>query len=450
MPWVFWGLAMAAPATEDRVGLARVLELGEVALSPWRAEAARLEALAGLAEDPAGLVFLRQAALDDDPEIRQAALRWLVALDVPAAWDGVAWVAATERFRRAERRDATRAFEAGATGVAALRRLAEHPDTPPWLGREARLVYEQTWPALAEQQPLDLPANSGLGATAAVVAAGVVGGTFFQAVGAFGQSDFAPVVGAAGGGLLGAGAAGARLAVRPVSEGQGLAFASGAGWGLTAGLWSTSLAYGPLKWRDSGPEDGGALLRGAGVGLGAGAGLLWAARDPSPADVLEVDLAGYLGSAVALGAAGLAVWPTEPLDVAVPSWTYEGGTYDGAFAAETSWVDEEAAWREQRREAGQVLAGASLAGAAGGLVAGAPGAPLVAGPAGRGAGLGLGGGGRLGGSERADRPRPGPLLAQGQRPAGLERGPGRLAPGLRARAPLAAPRPGQRRPGGGR
>ncbi|MCA9566554.1 MAG: hypothetical protein KC656_01885, partial [Myxococcales bacterium] len=195
-----------------------------------------------------------------------------------------------------------------------------------------------------------------LGGVAFGAAWGVAGGVALSSVGTWGAFDAGPVIGAVGGSAIGMGSAAWVASRTPVTTGQGLAVASGTGWGLTTALWATDALHGRprLLYYDPSRSDTnrlhrdlGAAYRLVGVAAGATLGTVWMRGQPEPADVLEVDLATYLGSAIALSATGLALYRPN------------------AWAAESDW--ESPAFWDARWQATRWMDASNIAGAAVGM-----------------------------------------------------------------------------------
>jgi hypothetical protein len=339
-------LAAAAEPTVDR--LEAMIDAGRVLLDDRRPTAERIDAARRLGDagDPDVLWLLRTAAVDADPGVRRAAA--LAALALPG--DGGAEVAVRVLTDRATprdvRSDVIEALGAGGTPAAAraLYDVGSDRTVPASIRAEALRELEARYPELlASFGPLPGVVDP-LGGVAFAAANGVAGGIVLSSVGVFGAFESADAIGAVGGGAVGLGSGILYASSSPLTLGEGLAYASGVTWGLTAGLWTTTAAHGGARWL--GPERAevarpAAVWRGVGVAAGAGLGGWALSRSPQTWDVLEVDTAGYLGSAVALGATGLL--------------TYRPPSY-GLRSYEA-----------YRRDASRWLAASELAGAAVGL-----------------------------------------------------------------------------------
>lgn len=278
--------------------------------APDDVRAAAADALATTGD--AGVIpFLRAAARLRDPEVRAAALRAAVAFDHPdavalgevVARDELAptsvRLAAMDLLRDVQREDAGRVLFA----------IADERASNAAIRRHAREAFEQGYPQLAAAMQAPRVPVEPIGAAAGIVANGVAGGVLLSSVGTWGKLDEAEAIGAVGGGLIGLGTGWLYTTAQPVSDGQGLTYASGVGWGLSSGL----LAQWAIVPRDH-PDIGDRTRRNVGAGLrvlgtagGATVGALAMRSDPDPVDVLEVDLAGYTGSQIGWGISRLAL-----------------------------------------------------------------------------------------------------------------------------------------------
>ena len=293
-------LGHAAAAVDDRLDDAR-----------------REAAIAAMAElsDPRALPFLRAAALLDDPEIREAALRAAARFNHAEATDLGDRVARApalpleDRLRAVDLLGDLGRDDAGQ----ALHRLAGAKGIPSRVRVAANRTFLESYPTLAASMAPPSNPVDGLGGVIGVAANGVAGGVLLSSVGAWGQLDEGTAIGAVGGSLIGLGTGWLYASGRPITRGQGLAYASGVGWGLSAGLmaqWAVVPADHP-NIGDRERRNVGALLRVAGTGVGAGVGAWVMSHDPAAADVLEVDLAGYTGSQIAWGVSRLALGPDD-------------------------------------------------------------------------------------------------------------------------------------------
>lgn len=135
-----------------------------------------------------------------------------------------------------------------------------------------------------------------VGGTMMIAAGAVLGGTLLGSIGEWGQSEAAVPLGVVGGGLIGGGGGAVYAASTPVSAAQGMGFASGVAWGLTGGQLVGVAAHGSPNARDGTKGDLIAAYNTVGVIGGGAVGAFLLTRDPTVADVLEVDLSGVLGS----------------------------------------------------------------------------------------------------------------------------------------------------------
>ncbi|MFT5459400.1 MAG: hypothetical protein ACI9K2_005911 [Myxococcota bacterium] len=384
MVWVMWvAIALAEPEPvhplDAMVAAGRVL-LDDRADPSERAAAARTLAAAG---DPEAVWLLRAVVADREPEVQLAAMEAAIALNATGPCERVA----TDRLSRMEERRAAVDLLGGLHTDPAGRvlwSLASDRRVPARLRSSASAALDAHHPALLAELGRPRTVIDPLGGVSWVTATGVVGGITLSSVGVWGQFDGAEVIGAVGGGAVGLGAGGLYVARKPVTSGQGLAWSSGIGWGLASGLWTTSAVHGPWRWigtddteRQQQARDFGAAYRAVGVVGGAAVGGVWAAQEPDPWDVLEVDLAGYLGSAIVLAGTGLVAWPAEPEPRPEPcctnDTTIESTTGDVPARTKPDGGGNRAAylsWEADNRRAGQVLAASTMVGAAAGLGAG--------------------------------------------------------------------------------
>lgn len=348
MTMLLLALALAADPTDgldpEATAHARVL------LDDRATDAERIDAVRALAAQPDPVWLLRAAARDRVPELQTAIVDTVARHPSPEGSALLGWIVADGATPRPVRGHAvdTLAGVDGPEAGAVLYTLASDRDVPGDLRMRAREALRAHHAELLATRGDPRPVTDPVGGLAFVGAWGVAGGVGLEAVGEWGRFDGGPVVGAIGGSAIGLGASGYAVSRTPLTAGQGLAQLSGTAWGLAAGLWASDAALGrPRSWgldtwaeppttdrtltpydtysytyyepyvpipRDPWQRDAAAAFRLAGVGIGSGLGLLWAAGAPDAADVLEIDLATYLGSAVALSGTALAVWrpPTGP------------------------------------------------------------------------------------------------------------------------------------------
>jgi hypothetical protein len=134
----------------------------------------------------------------------------------------------------------------------------------------------------------------------------VLGGVSLSTLGHFGQSEAAVPIGAVGGAGIGAGGSVMYSRLHPVTQGQGLAYASATGWGLLGGMLMGNVLVpdsSEASWQKR--DRMLAALRTAGVLGGAKLGSLALKADPQWRDVMEVNAGGYFGSQLAIGISDL-------------------------------------------------------------------------------------------------------------------------------------------------
>jgi len=375
--WLFAWLAQAAPAPQA----ADWEDEAATVLDDRRAAPRRARALRALGDrgDATLLWVVRAAAQDRVPELQVAALEVAASFDDPEAVSLMAWVLGDPASDLAVRRRALAELSAHGTDPAgeALWAAASDRHVPARLRKEATAVLASAYPAVLARRGEPKNVVDPLGGALLVGGAGVVGGIALSSIGVWGQFDGAEAIGAVGGSAVGLGAGALYVGARPATAGQGLAWASGVGWGLAAGAWTTSAVHGPWALLDRGTTrhqtatDAGAAYRLVGVVGGAGVGALWMRSDPDAWDVLEVDLAGYLGSAVALAGTSLVVWDgtAAPAEVwttptTIPTTT-PTGTRPDTVARDLEGRQQ--AWEDARRPERQMMAASNLAGAGLGL-----------------------------------------------------------------------------------
>lgn len=334
-----------------------------VLLDDRRSDADRAAAAAALARagDADALPVLRAASRDRRPAVQEAAVTAAAAFADAEAVALVADVAADRQARLATRLLAVETL--GVIGqpdaAASLWRLAGDRRVAARVRARAARELEGRYPDALAELGEPRAVSEPLGAAVGVAANGVVAGVALSSVGAWGRFDAAPAIGAVGGGAIGASTAGLYAATVPVTTGQGLAYASGVGWGVAYGGLGARAILGPAAYGDDAARERHArldpLFRLVGTVAGASVGAAAVAADPRPLDVVEVDLAGYLGSAVALSIADVAAWHPPPAPRASP---------DGPAPRDTAYWN---AWNLRTR---RLRAGVTLSGASAGLGAG--------------------------------------------------------------------------------
>ncbi len=363
--WAPW----AATALDDRVGPGK------------RAKALRE---LGALDDPELLWIVRAAAQDRVAELQAAALDVAARYQDPEAVAILAWVLTDRASDPAMRQRALNELATHGTREAgdALWLAASDRRVPARLRKTAGETLAGSYPEVLAARGEPRNVVDPLGGALFIGGSGLAGGIALSSVGVWGQFDGSEAIGAVGGSAIGLGTGALYVGNKPLTTGQGLAWASGVSWGLAAGAWTTSAIHGPWVAIDGERRrtavDAGAAYRLVGVTAGALAGAAWMRKDPDAWDVVEVDLAGYLGSAVFLAGTGLAVWdPTPP-----PEDTYGTPTYDPYYTTtygtrptrpDTSWEqlqEAQAQWEEDRLPEYQILSASNLVGAGIGIGAG--------------------------------------------------------------------------------
>ncbi|TNE86380.1 MAG: hypothetical protein EP330_21815 [Deltaproteobacteria bacterium] len=317
-------VAVEAPAEDPRVGglSAEYTALARTALDDRRAPEERAEAVDALsaAGDPELLWILRAAARDREPTLQRAAIRGAARTPHPEAVSLLAWLAADAASDLDVRREAldVLAIDTSRDAGEALWLLASLRSVPSGLRTFARTALEHNHAELIAERGDPRPVTDFLGGTTFVSAWGVTGGVALSSVGVWGAFSGGAAIGAVGGSAIGLGTSIWYVSKTPISTGQGLAQATGVSWGLAAAQWTTLAVHGRPRfdyWDDTTywdtrwkREQYGAGYRLAGVAAGSLLGAHWASKQPRTADVFEVNLATYLGSAVALAGTGLVAW----------------------------------------------------------------------------------------------------------------------------------------------
>ncbi len=355
-------LAARAQALEALLGSAEVL------LDDRRPAAERVAAAERMAvgQDPRALPFLRAAAGQPDPEVRRAAALAALRFPGPDHAEPARVLLSDRRGARPLRLEVIGALGDHQTPEAARALWDVGSDEAIEARIRARALDEvrDRYPDTVASFGAPPPIADALGATTFVAAGGLAGGILMSSLGVLGQIDGGPALGAVGGSAVGLGAGGLYAATRPVTAGDGLAFASGVSFGLTYGLWTTTAVHG--AWRTMSFEERDDVVapaagwRALGVLGGGAVGLYAVSRNPTAWNVLEVDTAGYLGSGIALGAAGLLLYH-PPEDGTAPVSPTTAPRDRGSVVSPRAAYD---------RRASQELAVAELIGATAGLATG--------------------------------------------------------------------------------
>ena len=188
----------------------------------------------------------------------------------------------------------------------ALYTLAESTTISGSARAAANAALIQGYPELLAEKGGPAAVSSREGMLLMAGANAVLGGVSLSTLGHFGQSEAAVPIGAAGGVGIGAGGSVMYSRLHPVTQGQGLAYASGTGWGLLGGVLMGSVLVpdsSEMSWEKR--DRMLAALRAAGVLGGAKLGSLALKADPQWRDVMEVNAGGYFGSQLAIGIADL-------------------------------------------------------------------------------------------------------------------------------------------------
>ncbi|MBW2255873.1 MAG: hypothetical protein JRI25_14920 [Deltaproteobacteria bacterium] len=317
--------ALTEEEATERGRLRLLLDDASLLLDDRESDGERLAAAQRLGErgDTDALPFLRAAARSRSEAVQVAAVRAASALDDAAIPQDVLY-------------DPNLSFSARREAIGALvslqrREAGEHlwaaaNDRKLWrsLRRDAAVGFEEGYPDLLAELGPPTTASDPLGFTAGVLANGVAGGVLLSSIGTWGRSDEAVVIGALGGSAVGLGTAVLYTRQRPLTAGQGLRYASDVAWGLTAAGLASGLTYSDA-WdlRDRHRANLSALYRAVGVGVGAGLGMARLGDDIDPVDVVESDLSGVLGLALAMSISDLgwsAVSQWRPNEWACDTW----------------------------------------------------------------------------------------------------------------------------------
>ena len=400
-----WWLALAAQAAEPASsapapnGSGQAPAAGEApseldlkpAWAPWAATAlddrepparrARALRELGALGDPELMWVVRAAAQDRVDELQAAALDVAARYDHPEAIAVMTWVlldrASDPNLR--ERALHELATHGSRDAGEALWAAASDRRVPTPLRRAAREEVALHYPEVLAEHGEPPNVVDPLGGALFVGASGLAGGVALSSVGVWGRFEGSGAIGAVGGSAVGLGTGALYAGHKPLTAGQGLAWASGVSWGLAAGAWTTSAVHGPWSAiegsRRRAAVDAGAAHRLVGITAGAVAGAYWMKGDPDAWDVLEVDLAGYLGSAVFLAGTSLVVWdPTPP-----PEDVWQGAPVPTASTTarptqpDTSWErlqEAQQRWEEEHLPQRQLMAASNLVGASVGVGAG--------------------------------------------------------------------------------
>ncbi len=305
-----------------------LLEAARTLLGPSAATADRVSSASALAQsgDPAALTLLEVAVDARDPEIQIAALGAFVSVPGEGAVRVADAALRSPTYAQAVREAAVTVLGAVRTqaGADALWSASSDRALPDEIRRLARAELERSYPALLVERGQPEDVGSTLGVLIGSAGNGLTGAVMLSAIGTWGQNDGAAVIGGIGGGIIGVGTGALYGATRKTTLGQGLAYTTGSTWGFIGSLYASKALFNgngeewELYYYSEEYEAAGLYevanqrrqSRSAGARLvgtlgGAAAGFAWMGRDPSPSDVLEVDLSAYLGLQLGLGVADL-------------------------------------------------------------------------------------------------------------------------------------------------
>jgi len=261
--------------------------------------------------------------------------------------------------------------------------LAQSAEISPPARAAAKKALSEGYPELIAEKGEPAAVSGKAGSFLMASANAVLGGVALGSLGEFGQDDAAIVIGSVGGAGIGAGGSFLYTRLNPVSDGQGLAYASATSWGLAAGHMLGDIYFPEVGRFDSSHGDWTrakeelsekhdrwqAVLRTAGVLVGAGLGTNAFSGEPDSQDVMEVNLGGYLGAQIGIGLVDVFnQMPEDYEDTQEP--TYYGPCYDYNYVEDCEnfqeWEADRAAadaWRGKRY---RIQRGVGLVGAAGG------------------------------------------------------------------------------------
>ena len=295
--------AVAGPHSE---ALQALLEGAATLLDDRQVLAGREAAALALAAggDERAIPFLRAAAMSRDPGLQLSALRAMQSFS-PQEAASLSAAVATGGFGSMLQEEAISLLQAQQHPEASLRLWAIAGDAA-----EGNRLRAAALDALRESYP-EFLAEKGdpqgvrgiFGSIAATAANGVAGGFALHSVGVWGKTEAGEVIGGMGGSVIGVGTGALYAIQNPVSDGQGLYYASGIATGLTAGTLAGFAVSGEQYGENRRNLE--AALRVAGLGAGGWYTFKNQDRNPSVSDVLEMDGSTYLGAQLAVGIADL-------------------------------------------------------------------------------------------------------------------------------------------------
>ena len=316
-------LKTASSATAESLAAAEALVAAASQLADNRLteeeRSAGAVALGGLA-DLRTLPFLWMGVRDASESVRSA------VYTASAAYPGAETLAMgvlglkTESNSAAEAAAALLVAQKSPEAGEALYALAESSLLSDSARAAANAALAQGYPELLAEKGGPAAVSSREGMVLMAGANAVLGGISLSTLGQFGQSEAAITIGALGGAGIGAGGSVMYSRLHPVTQGQGLAYASATGWGLLGGVLLGNVFVPSGNYENWESRDRmRAALRTAGVLGGAKLGSLALKADPQTRDVLEVNAGGYFGSQLAIGFTELVNRVDRPDDYAEES-----------------------------------------------------------------------------------------------------------------------------------
>ncbi len=306
----------ASAAGEGSEELQALLEGAATLLDDRQALADREAAAQALADagDERAIPFLRAAAMSRHPGLQLSALRAMQSFSPEEAASLNAAVA-TGGFGPRLQEEAISLLQAQQHPEAALRLWAIAGDETGGsrLRAEALDALRESYPEFLAEKGDPQGVRGIFGSMAATAANGVAGGFALHSVGVWGKTEAGEVIGGVGGSVIGVGTGALYAIQNPVSNGQGLYYASGIATGLTAGTLAGLALSGEQYGEDRRNLE--AALRLAGLGAGGWYTFKNLDRNPSVSDVLEMDGATYLGAQLAVGIADLVRDHKYPEDI---------------------------------------------------------------------------------------------------------------------------------------
>lgn len=295
--------AQLEASTASIAAEAALLAWATTIIDPDAASADRLQAIGAASGEPRLLAFFHAAARSSDAGVAASAAAALGAFDSDEAVQIAAALGRDASLSDPIRGAAVQALITHARPDAgeALWLLADDRSVPSELRRAATEGLAAAYPEILAERGSPESATSAAGAVVGVLGHGLAGGIVLSSVGTWGRNDAATAIGAVGGSAIAVGTGVVYSLSQPITTGQGLRYTSNVGWGLTGALLTNTAVLGPpYDPRRSSAEERtrtnlAALIRSSATAGGAYTGWRRFAHDPQTADVLESDLAGYLG-----------------------------------------------------------------------------------------------------------------------------------------------------------